>query len=123
MRTRITLLCVSLAICTCCFGQGGATIVRPGVPQPGFHPALPSHVKLIEGFALSVEKNPAWVRPRNNAGAPPWNLAATGITCGHIVLIPISREVDPKMIMRLPEQSAAKMPIYKGLPACPDDLR
>jgi hypothetical protein len=134
MHTRFTLLCFSLAIRTYCFGQGGATIVRPDAPQPGFRPALPNYVKLVEGFAQSVEKNPvwvrtrnnaspAWVRTRNNAGAPPLNLAAPGITCGHIVVIPVSPDVDPKVIVRLPEQSAGKMPIYKGLPACPDDLR
>ncbi|MBI4874248.1 MAG: hypothetical protein HY822_06425 [Acidobacteria bacterium] len=109
MHTRTALLCFSLATCAFCAGQDKAPAARP---------ALPNHVKLVEGFAQFNESKPGKV------WAPAQNpVSATNPTCAHIVLIPVPQHVDPKMILKVPDPSASKMPIYKGLPVCPGDLR
>lgn len=120
MHTRLTLLCFSLTICAHGFGQA---IVSPDAAQPGFRPMLPKHVKLVEDFAQSVESKPALVNTPKYAGAPVLLADVPSVSCGHIGVVPVSPDLDPKVIVRVPEQSAARMPILKGLPPCPEDPR
>jgi hypothetical protein len=113
MHTRLPLLCLSLAGCACCLGYDGT----PTAPE-NFHSALPSHVKLVDGLARLEAKAPG--KATVNLYFPA--TAACG-TCAHILVIPAPRDLDPKMILRVPKQSTDRMPVHKGLPVCPQDLR
>ena len=90
MKTRAAILCCSLAVCLQCFGQD-ETKAR-----------LPNHVKFVPGF-VQFKPNPP---------------AAPSAACAHMVIVPVPQGKDSKMIMRIPEKSASRMPILKGLPAC-----
>ena len=98
MKTRAAFMCCSLAICLPCFGQD-ETKAR-----------LPDHVKLVPGF-VQFKLKP----PNTPIFTPP---PAPSAACAHMDIFPVPQSTDSKMIMRIPEKSASRMPIHKGLAAC-----
>lgn len=118
------LLCVFLAIGACCFGQDSKSTLSADAAKQVFRPALRNHLNLVKGFAQFRENTSAgWITPDKSRARLLGPMADARIDCAHIRLIPLPRDVDPKMILPLPKQSASKMPILKGMPACSEDSR
>ena len=90
MQTSAAFLCCSFAICLQCFGQD-----KPNTRWS-------DQVKSVPEFA----KRFAQLKP------------VPSTACAHMVIIPTPQDVDSRMIKRVPEKNASRMPIHKGLPAC-----
>ncbi len=45
--------------------------------------------------------------------------------CAHIRIIPVDPKIDPDMLIEVPKDGGAtsRMPVIKGLPPCPADLK
>ena len=117
MHMRTSLLCLLLAGCASCFGYDGAPALTPAPPQQSVREALPSHVKLLEDFARLAENTPGESEARALT-----TVVAAGGACAHMLILRVPQDLDPKMILQVPK-SEDKMPIYKGMPACPQDFR
>ena len=101
MRFLPTIVSLSLALCAPCFGQGFTPKILPG------------HVKLVKGFKPGSPELRS-LPPKVVIGKDKPEAAV----CGHIRVFPASKDIDPKMVVPVPEQSASRMPIHKGLPPC-----
>lgn len=115
MRSQVAIVFFSFALCTPCFGGAlDSDINNDFAPK-----ILPEHVKLIKGFQPS---SPNSASPDLRMRAPKIvtgrQTAESGI-CGHIRVAPAPRNVDPKIIVPVPERNVSRMPAYKGVPACP----
>ncbi len=118
------LLCVAFAVSTCCFGQDSKPTVSPDAPRQDFRPALPNYLNLVKGFAKGRENTAArWFAPDKSRARLLGPMADARIDCAYIRVIPVPRNVDPEMILPMPKQSASRMPILKGMPACSEDSR
>jgi hypothetical protein len=64
--------------------------------------------------------NSFWLNTRRfiSIFTPTYSSLAPDPACAHIVMIPVPRGMDSKIILRGPEKSSSRMPIHKGLPAC-----
>jgi hypothetical protein len=79
---------------------------------------LPPYIRLSDGFTQKA-KSPVVPGTKLGKVAQVWKSAARPETaCGHIVVKPVTPEIDPKMLVRMPEGQVSKMPTLKGLPAC-----
>lgn len=43
--------------------------------------------------------------------------------CGHIVVQKAPANVDPQITSKIPDGFASNMPVFRGLPPCPQDVR
>jgi hypothetical protein len=90
---------------------------------------MPSHIRLSDGITLDGQER---VTPRTKPGitvpatrpgtavqawltAPP---TASNTSCGHIIVIPVTPDIDPQAVIKIPLGQTSKMPTFKGLPAC-----
>jgi hypothetical protein len=117
MRMRTSLLCLSLAGCASCLGYDGTPASSPASSQQNIRAALPSHVKRLEGFAQFARS-----RPDKSEARALTTVNATCGTCAHMLILRVPQDVDSKMIFRVPKNDDG-MPVYKGMPACPQDFR
>jgi hypothetical protein len=87
-------------------------------------PKLPGHVKLSQGYSLPSQpaSNTKTVTPPVTPRKAP--LVADG-RCAHIIVHKVSPDIDPKIIIESPATAGAgsRMPLFKGVPACPEDVR
>ena len=98
------LLFAGLAVCFTCSGQ------------QKLERKLPAHIRLSDGFALGARSHAVTGK---KPGAVNWAaLPAPGTSCAHIIVKPVTPEIDPKIIINMPEGHVSHMPIFKGLPAC-----
>jgi hypothetical protein len=118
VHMRLSLLWLPLAICACGFGHDGPPAATSVPARQGVLPALPSHVKLIDGFVQLHANQPE--KPDVAVLNP---IADTCGTCAHMLILRVPKDLDSQMIIRVPKQSTDRMPIFKGLPACPQDFR
>jgi hypothetical protein len=76
---------------------------------------LPGHVKLVQPFPDSSESrqvNPSpQVRPE------------TSSKCAHIIVHRPDPRIDPEMNLPTPGSGKWNMPVHKGMPVCPEDIR
>ncbi len=88
---------------------------------------MPSHIRLSEGITLGgQERVTPGTKPRPTVQASKpvatvqtWMTAPSAQTsCGHMKLIPVSPDIDPDAIIKMPAGQTSKMPTFKGLPAC-----
>lgn len=113
MRSHVAIVFFSFALCIPCFGGASGGDFAPKI--------LPEHVKLIKGFRSSPNLAPNLSAPDLRMRAPKIaagrQTAESGI-CGHIRVAPAPKNVDPKIIIPVPERNVSRMPVHKGLPAC-----
>jgi hypothetical protein len=120
---RATLFIAGLALSFAGFGQTEA-----GSKQLG-------HVKLVEDFVHAPENKPAPfvlnqgfgtnLRAPVSAEARRIRIARalqTGLRCGHIIVKSAPPGIDSKSMHAVPKGAEA-MPVLKGLPVCPEDIR
>ncbi|HVX66327.1 MAG TPA: hypothetical protein VHA11_06990 [Bryobacteraceae bacterium] len=77
-----------------------------------------SSTPVPQGSAIETARA---TKPAAAATAPRANAEVPARRCAiRLVEIPADRSIDPKIILRIPPDSAAiRMPVYKGLPPCP----
>jgi hypothetical protein len=98
MYLRFILLGVSLTACAFCADQNGVAAALKNVKLPGI------------------------VQPLLRKDKPVLTASALPGTCAHIIVIRPA-EVDSKMVVPLPQSSGDSMPLFKGMPACREDVR
>lgn len=110
MRSLPAFLCAPLILASACLAQDAAAF-RIVIP-----PKLPAHVRFGDSFRTPVNKVPgrfALTQPR----------PVESSRCGHIVIMPVDPQLDAKIVRPTPPAETAPMPIIKGMPACPEDVR
>ena len=118
MRTRSILLSAAAAFSIGCFGQDKPLVMEPLAPQPFRVGKLPGHIKLFQGFARNE-------RPLSSHETRPFKVTGTRAEiylvarCGHITVTPAPANVDPQIVLKVPETSRSNMPVFRGLPPCP----
>ncbi len=108
-----------LALCLSCFGQSKPALSQLSSPKPVPIRFLPGYVKLLDQLpspgiaaqplAQSLDRN-NWLLTRRIPEASP--------RCGHIIIVPVTPEADPGMVLSLPRSSRDRMPTMKAMPPC-----
>jgi hypothetical protein len=133
-----TCLSACLALCFTSFAQtklpnqkmgpnpfGHVKLLEDFVRADGSAKVVPNpfgHVKLIEDFARADQSAPV-LRPRK----PIYKMsdasrASADSPCAHIIIKRPTRDIDPKILRRVPEDPTP-FPKYSGLPQCLQDVR
>jgi hypothetical protein len=104
MHTRLLLLCLSLTLCGGCLGRDRV-------------PALPQFKPMAGSVQSQAHKSGT---PAAELSKPESSRCAT---CAHILVLRMRPNIDPKMVLKFRGHSEFKMPIVKGTPVCPQDIR
>jgi hypothetical protein len=103
-----------LVSCLACLGQSGPAINPLVAPAPESPRVLPDHVKLVDQYSTSRKA----AAPLRGGWDNAVRIAGADRRCGHIVVFPVTPEIDPGMVLRLPRSSRDRMPTMKTMPPC-----
>jgi hypothetical protein len=88
---------------------------------------------LLDRLPPDLREKLAKLPPTSKVVVVPPQLTADGIqfqqgftsqdTCAHILIQKAPANVDPKTVLKVPDDFASNMPIFRGLPLCAQDVR
>lgn len=105
-------LCIAALALSACGAVSQAQSQTGGNGASNVIKRLPSYVRLLP------KKFESWNRAAARPMLPPALFAEREPDCAHIRIAPVTPRVDPGIAHR-PAKDAAKMPLFRGLPPCP----